>query len=489
MSQMVRKEYLRIQFRTASPLSVGSGANDLTDRDIIRSCNGQPMIPGTALAGIYRRLFALDQANQYFGPLIEGSKGSKNEAKDSQIVVYDAMTSKPVKEDAVLVRDMVALDDYKTAIKGAKFDFQAVTTGTLFVTYIERNVPDTEAEEGAKELPSGPMLALAQAWKSGAIKVGGKTGRGYGALEVEEIRWASFQLKHEQNNQLVMNQDGIFDWLTFEMYDKADKYWSVITDKLPVASGQHSNAAVEITLQLQLQGGLSIRKYSTRVGEADYEQLTVQFEEDSKSVTKAVIPGTSWAGAFRAQLKKLDPSFDKQQQSPFFGAAKSEDKDGKKTCVSFSESQLEGGHMLQTTRNAIDRFTNSTLDGALYTERTWVGGTTTLKIQIETKRIGTDEDTMKRFYRLLSAACADLHEGIMAVGGLTAVGRGLFRVSEVIVTGTDGSVRTAKFAASGTADESETQLYRDGAGLYQCLAEALIAQIPAKTEEVKQNEQ
>lgn len=62
------KKYYRIEFQLTSPLSVGSGENYITDKDIIKDSRGIPYIPGTSLAGIYRSLFSKKTAETYFGP-------------------------------------------------------------------------------------------------------------------------------------------------------------------------------------------------------------------------------------------------------------------------------------------------------------------------------------------------------------------------------------------------------------------------------------
>ena len=53
---------------------------------------------------------------------------------------------------------------------------------------------------------------------------------------------------------------------------------------------------------------------------------------------------------------------------------KSKDKENRKSCIRFSESRIEGGKWVTYTRNAIDRFTGGTVDGALYTEKTYYNG-------------------------------------------------------------------------------------------------------------------
>ena len=90
----------------------------------------------------------------------------------------------------------------------------------------------------------------------------------------------------------------------------------------------------------------------------------------------------------------------------------------------FSETELEGTIEKVLSRNSIDRFTGGTVDGALFTDKTFYDGTTTLTITFE-------ENPSDEIKRLFAAAIADLNAGYLAVGGLTAIGRGLFQVKKV----------------------------------------------------------
>ena len=78
------------------------------------------------------------------------------------------------------------------------------------------------------------------------------------------------------------------------------------------------------------------------------------------------------------------------------------------------------------SRNAIDRFTGGTVDGALFTEKTWYGGTTELVISLRGDKKMTEEEKTA-----LAATLADLHFGFLAVGGETSIGRGLFKITEI----------------------------------------------------------
>ena len=97
--------------------------------------------------------------------------------------------------------------------------------------------------------------------------------------------------------------------------------------------------------------------------------------------------------------------------------------DGKHSSrTTFGESRIEGYTNKMITRNAIDRFSGGTVDGALYTEKSCFYGDTCLEI-------GYAKDCGEEFLKGLAASIVDLHFGLLSVGGLTAVGRGLFEVT------------------------------------------------------------
>lgn len=458
------KKYYRIVFELTSPLSVGSGENNATDRDILRDGRGVPYIPGTALAGVYRSLFSEKTAKEYFGPELTEEKirdpflKGKNILKDSAVVTYDAYITDPG-ESLVTKRDMVALDEYKAAVKGAKFDFQILEPDVTFVTYIEQNMDNKDQQYVLDE--------IAAAWMKGKITAGAKTARGYGHTKGITAASAMFDLTEE---------DQLEKWLQFEMYDPDDPNWTAVGNSdgslvclgdLTSGDGKYAEikAAYDrwkislaeeekcrVILELRQQGGISVRQYTTEVNEPDYMQLTARSipgegrkaAEDSASDERIadegtpVIPGTSWAGAFRAQMGRLDPDFRKRCPAAelFFGKAKEKSGDSRKTRTGFSESRITGGKWVVNTRNAIDRFTGGAVDKALYTEKTYYNGTTTLEIICDfggESRVSAED--RKKFARVLAAAVLDLHSGYMAVGGLTAVGRGMFKVEKITVDG------------------------------------------------------
>lgn len=463
------KKYYRIKFKLTSPLSVGSGDENFSDKDIVVDGRGYPYIPGTALAGVYRQLFPADIADKYFGLELTADRKKtamdegENVLTDSSILVYDAVIQNAEKR-VVKTRDMVALDEYKVSKDGAKFDFQILEPGAIFVTYIEQNMECSE---------DGYILdEIAYAWENKEILLGAKTGRGYGTTEVIELAQCCFDLEKEEECD---------NWLDFDMYAESKwepckkpdcletlekdlkKYengksekdclaYKAALERYNAIEGRRKKDEVVILLELKQCGGISVRQYSTDINGADYSQMTL-------SDGTPVIPGTTWAGAFRAQMEKLDKNNfgrNKSLTKKFFGDAKEKKRSkvqnvnndqsnltehsvSQKTRIMFSESKFkkDSGRWETYTRNAIDRFSGGTVDGALYTERTYFDGKTELRIVCDyserNEKYSIKSEVRTTFASVFAAAILDLNEGIMSVGGLTAVGHGLFEIEQITI--------------------------------------------------------
>ena len=375
--------YYRLKITLDSPMSIGSGKETKTDGDIVLNSKNEPYIPGTSLAGIYRSLFKEEDKDKFFGYI----KGKK--CVQSPIAVYDGKCAVYESKD-VSKRDSVRLDDYKVAKEGAKFDFQIAETGLEFISYIELDKNHTQEMEDAVENTILPAL------NSGKISLGHKTTRGYGKVSVT-CQKKAFDLSAELD-----------EWLDFDMFE--DAKWSCC-DNITIEDGKFGGEIIKIPL-IQ-DGAVSIRRYVTEAGDnqPEYEQLTLKDN-------RPVIPGTSWAGAFRQRIKSYGTG--DQKISDWFGFVN--DDGAKKSQIYFSETILSGGEFKQITRNSIDRFSAGTKEGALFTEKTYYNGKTTLEI-----RLNTSDVLLKK---LVYACLLDLCHGYLAIGGLTAVGHGMFKLDE-----------------------------------------------------------
>ena len=428
IQKITKKVYYRIEFTLKSPLSIGSGDNSNTDRDIILNSQRQPYIPGSAIAGVVSHalseLYGWDegQIKIVFGYINKAEEDKESNAgdnkkatekieelpqKDSRVIFYDAR----IENDSIVytsVRDSIALDDYKTTIKGAKFDMEILEAGARFCTYVEQNIYDDDPGLGDL-IPSVFM--------DDRVAFGGKSIRGYGAIGDVRIGKLSFDL----TNTKELNK-----WLDFEMFD--EQKW----DALEGNAGKKADKYLH--LELKQKGAISIRRYTTAVkksetvAQPDFEQLTAHDYEGRTSTDKTVrcvpvIPGTSWSGAFRHRMKEF--GIDTSSEKSLFGyMPKDNNAVKKRSQISFSESRLRNAKEKILSRNAIDRFSGGTKDGALFTEKTYYGGDTELVIRWHRKMNDVEKQA-------LAATITDLHYGFLAVGGETSIGHGLFEIIKI----------------------------------------------------------
>ncbi len=402
MREIKKKKYYRIVFSITSPLTIGSGENDVTDKDIIKDSEGIPYIPASSIAGVIcQKLAAQDEkeAKKYMGYVKPEKVRDREESiSEGVVVLYDA-TKCADSSFTISVRDSVSLDEYKTAKKGAKFDMEILEPGVKFETFIEQSFDDTyDKDYGAK---------IVDAFLKDNLSFGGKTTRGYGDISVDNVDEKEFDFE---------NPDNIDKWLEFDLYTFND--WTPC--KVEAKKGEGKT----LTLELKQKGAISIRRYTTKVSkddetQPDMEQLTLHDGEIP------VIPGTSWAGAFRHRMKEF--GIDTDGMDSIFGYVAGDGKNEKvRSKLYFGESQLKNGKFQKLSRNSIDRFFGGTVNGALFTERVYYDGTTELKIGWNSNEAIPEEES-----KALTAALTDLHFGFLAVGGETSIGRGLFTIVKI----------------------------------------------------------
>ena len=447
MGKIIKKHYLKITFQLDSPLCIGSGRNDITDQDILRDARGIPYIPGSAVAGVLREAcqgIMDDKAWKYYFGYSSTNTGNKvksdNDIIESQIIFYDATLVGDNKDKdrnpkyRISQRDGVALNEYKSAKKQAKFDWEIFEGDCKFQTFIEISEEQSDVNEKVKA--DEVLTNIAKIWKETDIRFGAKTTRGYGKICNVEIIGKNFDFT---------SKDEISSWLDFDIFEEnswknailyEDMLNTLMKDNIWTLKDNN-----RLSLKLRLEGGLSIRRYSTECSDEesapDQEQLTTVKFDKNGSEEAAVIPGTTWAGAIGhrmeeliecSKVKKFERGKDDIQTYYYFGTVNSKVKE--KSLIYFSESKLTGGQFKKMSRNAIDRFLGSTAEGALFTEKIYIGGESTLDISFgdpyNTAVVYSDD-----FINALAAALTDLHEGYLAVGGATSVGRGIFSILEI----------------------------------------------------------
>lgn len=404
------KIYYYVRMELLSPISIGNGDDLLTDHDCLRNSKGVPFIPGTSLAGVFSHYLS-DEMLALFTPKIgDEYKQSPYYISDANIVLDDKK-----RNVSTSIRDGVKLKPDKIAEDGAKFDFEIVESSTKFDFRIEVIVRDHDNIDKMKKVVDVILHGL----NSGEILLGYKSKRGYGKVKIEDVKIKEF------------TKNSLEEMLLFDKY-QMDKY-----DQYSIPDIDNENKYDYMQVHLRQVGGISIRKYSATAGEVDFEHVT--------SNGKPVIPGTSWNGLIRRQITEyLDDDIISNccvKINDWFGEVKKRDTTGRASNIIIEESIIQDAKRIQITRNKISRFSAGVSNRALFSEVSYFNGDTVLGIKVK-KSIEEDPDN-SRIIGLLSLVIKDIDNGFIALGGQTAIGRGLFKVLKVTLNGNEFNLDTA----------------------------------------------
>lgn len=389
------RKYYALNVSLTSPLNI-FGKSGETDSDLLLNGSGEVFIPGTSVAGAWRDyLEAKEEDNTIFGEA-KDEAGHMSRISISDLILHDV---------EIETRDHVKLDEKRIAAAGAKFDMEIASKGhgILYFSTIER--------EGDSFPFDDQIQQAVQAMQKGEIRFGAKKNRGFGCVKISDVYTASF------------NKENVYDWLSFEEDEKDlshyqkhsyEEWISLMTD----------DKYLHINVPMKLTGGISIRKYSAVPGDADFEHI--------HSHGVPVIPGTSWTGAIRHDAQEIMKSLadqmgvDEEKADVFidrwFGYV-NRDK-AQQSRIVIGESVLKNSVSFISMRNRIDRFDNSTEDGALFEERMNAKGNTILSIMI------LKDKGYEAAAGLIGLVLKDIEKGYVSIGGGAAIGRGIFTSEE-----------------------------------------------------------
>ncbi len=413
-SKVLRRKVCQISFKTLSPLSIASGEDEWTDSDVLKNGDGKPFVPGSSIAGAIRSYLKKDKDEK----CLMGYSGANDLGKMSSLFISDAEFAEGI---SLETRDGVSLNPNKTAKTGSKYDMEILehgAVGVFYIEYVERENDDMDALSVEDELRK-----VFHGFELGEIRLGRKKTRGFGEICLETIKCREF----DSSNYLDYSK----------AYDP--DCWEALADEKEkwCNSEKTEQEKIHIEVPLKLRGGISIRKYAAIKGQPDFAHIT------DKGVP--AIPGSSMAGAIRhrvydilEQLNQLVKEIDdsktieiKQKIDSMFGYVSKEK--AKKSNIVINETEIKGATPLTMTRTGVSRFESAVKQGALYKELTYVNGTLTLKISVDR------DDDSNWIIGLLLLALKDLQNGYLAVGGETAIGRGIFEENgSILIDGEEG---------------------------------------------------
>ena len=397
---------------------IGSGEEDTSDSDVLRDRDGNVYIPGTSLAGVSRHFLetvGID-TNDIFGK-IDNEKDF-----ESKIKFFDAFAANEV---STSVRDSVRLVD-KISLDGSKFDYEIAEAGAEFIFRLELNFTKDEEMKICAYIING--------FRNGDIRIGGKTTRGFGVVDIHDIKYLQLDLKKKED---------------MDNYINLDRCWSEVNKELAceeLKKAKYDSVYETIERDFSLKSFLFIRDYGSTKKVEDEESKFVDAQTLTNAKGNPVIPGPSIAGVIRSHcrkiLDKVGYGTEKEIQdfiNKLFGYETEVGEDGKmsreneekiKSKVLVKECELEKDSVvfLNRTRTAIDRFSGSALQtGALFTGNIACRNDDKQpeKITISIK-IKNDFKNMKLAKSLINTCLDDLGNGLIAFGGNTGIGAGIF---------------------------------------------------------------
>ena len=413
-ARIVKRYVLKGTVKLESPLLIGGGeGNAFIDINILKDSNGNPLIPGTSLAGVLLSMCG-EKYKIFFGKM---SKEKKKSSQDTQSML--SIDDISLKDCKITVRDGVKINrNTGVAEDKSKFDYEAVERGAKGNFKMTLSLRERFKNENSDEF----IKALAAMLRHG-IFLGAHTTKGFGKICAEQISL------------------DVYD------YSKPEDVKAWLQDKpcpSKIIDGQtNSQAGIEencfsVEADFVLNSSLIVR--TSRYDET-YSDVYVDLEKIAAvqllSNGDYVIPGSSIRGVIcqRAEeiLKACGSKNYENALKSLFGFASENQKEkeytGKKSRLVVEECYISRSNgsvkPCKQTRNKIDRFTGGTIEGALFEE-----------IPIWNKKGSSQPYIKLRFMikicqpweaGLMMFVLKDLWESDLAVGGEKSIGRGTLK--------------------------------------------------------------
>lgn len=426
---------LKAQLSNLSPIGIGSGRDDRSDRDVVTTkyaidANGSilpserflekdkvielPFIPSTSFMGAIQRNFdtkTFKQVDTYWG---ESEKNASfidcSEILITHLPSYIGNGTFPTE-----IRDGIRLNAAKgTVAKGAKFDYELLAPGAKFDLVMIFRVEPIKQDDGSIKSNYNQAYTIASDIAriiEKGFDLGSKSAVGYGKMKGET---SLYTLNFNDKEQFTQ-------WINNYLFE----------NPLDIGSGTFlisDSALFEINATFRIKNSLIIRSYSKDPKAPDSTHL--------KSGGKNILSGTSIKGALRGRAERILNTIQDRVEitetilAGLFGDVEKEE-DGVTvkpngytvpSRVFVDEIPIEEVKEEVQTRIQIDRFTGGTVDGALIEEVPLFPEKD--KEQIKNFRIEVREaQPMDKGLMLL--LLKDLWTADLPIGGEKAIGRGV----------------------------------------------------------------
>jgi CRISPR/Cas system CSM-associated protein Csm3 (group 7 of RAMP superfamily) len=406
-----------------TPAHFGGGEDDGAVMSLlVDALDGEsPLLTGASIGGALRSyLWTIEQG---YGKKQKDGQGSaasllfgaaRDDDRDgtgdqSRLIIDDVRGE----VTGVVYRDGVRLDERsRTAAEDALYAIELWDAGTSFPLRLELLITEGDRQE---RLLAGLVTAL-HGLANGEITLGARKRRGYGRVRVDNWRVHSYA---------VGELGGLMAWLREGDQPLADTYgvehiYHAFED---VEEIKDQRELVTLDAWFTLDGSLLIRSADDVT---DMKHLTT-------SDGKAVLSGTSIAGALRARAIKIintltqDDGRSAAMVNSVFGSPHDQRENRTASRLIVEERMIEVGVFgFVQSRVSIDRFTGGALDTALFNQQPLFGSAERgvhLRIQLRKDPKKNVEPEVGLLLLLLK----DLWTGDLTLGGERSVGRGRLR--------------------------------------------------------------
>ena len=408
---IIERVYYALEIELTSPLSVfvGKKGNRYTAKDVIRNNEGNVFVPGTSITGAFRAYISRKDkksADAFFG--VGDEKWSKMEGRMSAFYVSDLF----FENSEVVHRRYLGKKDNDRTVKVDVEIVEAGAKGVLFFDYASR---DEESQKSFNAVVNQILYGIGR----NEIRFGNSTTRGYGYFRMNKIYRKAFSGEKGNVDEWMDFLDARGTMERLKVYGEGKTYdeWLKKSAVLDTLNSQF----VKLQVPLQIDGGVSIRKSIIEPDRPESEPL--------KSNEKPVIPGRTWAGAIRKHTTKLLEELGCEEDriseviKEWFGTTWIGQSQ-----VTFSESIMEGTTEILNSKGKIDRFTGTSIKRSGFKEIVCCGGSTMLEIMVNRKY-----RNYKALLGMLYLVIEEIQNGYLAIGGQTAIGKGVFKENGDII--------------------------------------------------------
>ena len=437
------KIILKANLELISPLMIGSGESEISDRDILLNKEGKPFIPASSFMGKLYNELSSDKKKKYFGQKKAGENDKneeENKAESSKFehqsyIICDDLHLSDDSAKNTAIRDGIRINPETGLVeKETKFDYQVLEPGNHFALEMSINVEPDDNYNDCKEL----MKNIVNVLSNRQFALGGKTSSGFGNLQAQNIKVMEYDFADKKQAAAYL------------LKKETENLFSEYIEENPML-----NDEFRINASFQIVNSFLIRSYSKTPYGSDATQI--------KCGDKFVLPGTSLRGALRARAQKiLNLLWENKKDevdmfiAALFGTTSLEKKNEYSVPSSLyvSETVIDNVKCEMQNRIQIDRFTGGTIESALFDsmpvfpvpndEAQLVNLTLTIHKPLPSQK------------GLLLLLLKDLYTSELPIGGEKNVGRGLLKGTKATVTNGDKSIHFSDFE---DIDEATQKLF------------------------------